>query len=135
MLRRGGIGLLTAAAALFLLEIKMDAMEIRVKIKSLEESNNICKVCAKDHMQYLKTEFVDKLLQEQSGIIASAKKKIDEIVNRRSNAVMEIGKLEMQQRYNDRKLIELHNHKQIEEFKKLIEKRKEILNGLANNPT
>ena len=113
----------------------MDAMEIRVKIKRLEESNKICKVLVKDHLQYLKPEFVDKLLQEQSDIIASAKKKIDEILNRYSNAVMEIGKLEMQQRYNDRKLIELHNHKQIEEFKKLIEKRKEILNGLANNPT
>ena len=83
-------------------------------------------------MQYVNQEFVDKLLQEQSDIIASAKKKIDEIFERRNTAVMEIGKLEMQQRFNDRKLIELHNHKQIEEFKKLIEKRKEILNGVAN---
>ncbi len=116
----------------FLLEIKMDAMEIRVRIKRLEEQDRICNACVKDHLQYVNQEFVDKLLQEQSDIIASAKKKIDEIFERRNNAIMEIGKIEMQQRYNDRKLIELHNHKQIEEFKKLIEKRKEILNGVAN---
>ena len=113
----------------------MDAMEIRVKIKRLEESNKICKVLVKDHLQYVNCEFVELLILEQQAAIEAAAKKQLEILNRRNNAIMEIGKLEMQQRYNDRKLIELHNHKQIEEFKKLIEKRKEILNGLANNPT
>ena len=111
----------------------MNAMEIRVRIKRLEEQQKICCILVKDKEQYLDMEFVGNLILEQMDIISEARKKIEEIESLKDNATTEIEKLKRQKRFNDKQLIELHNHKQIEELKKLIEKRKELLHGMDNN--
>jgi len=104
----------------------MEAMEIRVRIKRLEESNRINDVLVKDHMKYLKVSYTDKLLVEQQDIIDAAVQRIHKVEQRSKDAVFEIAKIDQQQRYNNKKLIELRNYKKVQELKRLIEKRKSL---------
>ena len=106
----------------------MNATEIKERIKELKENNQIGNILVRDHMLFLKQEFVDKLMLEQQETIRVAEARKLEIAERRNNAVFEIGKLEQQKRFNNKKLAELQHYKQIEQLKILIEKRNDLIN-------
>lgn len=109
---------------------------IRDNIKSLKESLALRDVLVKTHLRYLDRDHFDERVAKQQAIIDEAATVIRKIRKQRDDAIMEIGKIEQNQRYDKRKLIKLENYEKIELLKKLDGLlRKETTDGEEHNNT
>lgn len=117
----------------------MEPLEVRKKIRKIEEHITLQNILVKSHLEYLDPEEFDKRIAEQKTIIDEAVAVIRTLRQRRKDAVKEIGKIEQWQRYERRQLIILRNYKNIQLLKKMAKDvkkmSKETHDGEKHNDT